>query len=140
MTHTPKLITTFLFLALLSSNAWAVDLNAIKMIESGGNEKAWNRTEDGRGLFQINPICLKEYNEKTKSFIKKDSLFIGEINTRIAMWYIEKRIPQMLRYYGKKVNDTNIIWAYNAGIGNVIKGIMPKTTKEYIEKYNKLKG
>jgi hypothetical protein len=30
------------------------------------------------------------------------------------------------------------IWAYNSGVRNVIKGIMPKETRDYIRKYHRL--
>jgi hypothetical protein len=50
------------------------------------------------------------------------------------------RIPQMLKAY--KIPDTidNRLWAYNAGIGNVKKGRLPKETRNYIRKYHKLEN
>jgi len=41
----------------------------------------------------------------------------------------------MLRYYGISVTVKNVLWAYNAGIGRVVDGIMPETTKQYIRRY-----
>ena len=45
----------------------------------------------------------------------------------------------MLKHYKKEVNIDNILWAYNAGIGKVIKEIKPEETKNYIIKYYNLK-
>lgn len=56
-----------------------------------------------------------------------------ENNLEVAAWYIGKRIPDMLRHYGKPVTDRNIIIAYNAGISRVISGgTPPKITQDYI--------
>jgi hypothetical protein len=56
----------------------------------------------------------------------------------VANWYLNERIPNMLRFY--KLPDTvkHRIWAYNAGIGCLRKGVLPDETQKYIAKYNKL--
>lgn len=113
-----------------------IDLAKIAQIESSGNTRAWNKVDDSRGLYQITPICLQEWNNyhPAKQYTM-DDLWTVSINEEIAGWYLNVRIPQMLRHY--KIDDSveNRIWAYNAGIGNVVKGRMPKITQNYLRKY-----
>ena len=112
-----------------------INMRIIKRIESGNNPRAWNKKEDGRGLYQINPICLKEYNNFHSVDYTPDDLWNPAINYEIANWYLNVRIPSMLRHFGKEVNTRNIIIAYNAGINAVVKGYVPTTTKQYLVKY-----
>jgi hypothetical protein len=117
----------------------AVDLGIIAAIESSNNPLAYNHRSQARGLYQITPICLKEYCQFNNILVyDADYLFNPAFNTKVAEWYLTKRIPQMLKAYGLSVTLENILWAYNAGIGKVKKNIMPKETKLYIAKYKKL--
>lgn len=117
-------------------HAEEIDLNKIAMIESSGNPLAWNKKDDSRGTFQITPICLKEFNNfHPNTQYTMDDLWDEAINREIADWYLNVRIPQMLRYY--KIEDTtkNRIFAYNAGIKAVIDNRVPEITKAYFKKY-----
>jgi soluble lytic murein transglycosylase-like protein len=114
-----------------------VDMNKIYSIESSNNPEAHNVKSNARGLGQITPIVLKEWNNFNPKDKHSDAdLFKSDINKKIASWYMNKRIPQMLR--AKKIKDTpeNRLIAYNAGISRVGK-ILPRETAEYIKKYNK---
>lgn len=118
-----------------------IDMDAIALIESHATSFAYNPKSEATGMFQITPICLEEWNKfHYDDQYGMDALFDKFINYKIAYWYLEVRIPQMLKYYHKPVTIENILWAYNAGIGNVIKGRMPNETKEYLKKYAKLTG
>ena len=117
-----------------------IDLGIITSIESTGNPRAFNRHSGAIGLCQITPIVLKEYNMKAKAGFKQVDLYDGKINLMIANWYMNKRIPQMLKAYRIPDTTKNRLWAYNAGIGNVRKGILPLETRNYIKRYNLLKG
>lgn len=112
-----------------------VDLNIIKQIESSGNPKAFNKRSEARGLYQITPVVLEEWNNLKRIPFEEDDLFDPVINQLIADWYMNTRIPAMLKAY--KLPDTleNRLWAYNAGIGRVRKGELPEETRRYIEKY-----
>lgn len=115
-----------------------VDIDTIIQIESSGNPNAYNKGSQARGLMQITPICLKEYNSFNRASFNLSDLFVPEINIKIGTWYINKRIPQMLRYY--KIEDTinNRLIAYNFGIGNLKNGVpLPKETRDYIKKYER---
>jgi len=110
-------------------------------IESAGNPLAHNKKEDARGLCQIRPACLQEYNQRNKTHYTAGDLFNAEINIKIATWYLNKRIPQMLRYFGKPVTCENQIICYNWGIGQFLKYAngkkkLPATTKKYLKDYN----
>jgi len=116
----------------------SIDLGVIASIESSNNPMAYNKRTQARGLYQITPICLKDYNNFHERRILKDDLFKPSMARNVADWYVNVRIPCMLKHYGIKDTIENRLWCYNAGIGKVIKGIMPKETREYIKKYHKL--
>lgn len=118
-------------------NGVKVDLIKIAMIESSGNHLAHNKRDDSRGLYQITPICLKEWNNfHPGEMYSKAALWNPAINTKIANWYLNVRIPQMLCAH--KVQDTveNRIIAYNAGISCLaMHKPLPKITIKYLKKY-----
>jgi soluble lytic murein transglycosylase-like protein len=123
------------------ARAEEIDLTIIAQIESSGNPLAYNLNSKARGLYQITPICLKDYVQMNDIFYADpDYLFNPAFNTKVANWYFNKRIPQLLKHFNKSVTLENVLWAYNAGIGKVIKGNMPKETKDYIAKYKRLAG
>ena len=129
-------------LACSSALSATIDLDVIKIIESSGNPLAYNKTDQSIGLYQITPICLKEWNNfNPKEQHTKADLWIPAINEKIADWYLNKRIPQMIKYYGKEDSIRNRIIAYNAGINYVRTGKpIPKITKLYLKKYQLYKG
>jgi len=133
-------VVVFWFVALFvvcQANAEVIDMDKIAMIESSGNPLAHNKRDDSRGLFQITKICLKEWNmyHPDNQYTMKD-LWYPTVNRLIADWYLNKRIPQMIKHYG--VDDTveNRIIAFNAGISYLVNGKeIPQITKNYIKKY-----
>lgn len=121
------------------SNLEKIDLKKIAIIESSGNPLAWNKRDDSRGLFQITPICLKEYNNfHPENEYSMDDLWNTSISTKIADWYLNIRIPQMLKYYDKPPSVENILISYNAGISYVAHDKpLPRITKAYLKKYSR---
>jgi len=128
-----------LLISITDANASIIDMQRIAHIESSGNPLAHNKREDGRGLFQINPICLREWNNfHPREQYTPDDLFNEQINTRIAEWYMNKRIPAMIKHFGKEDTVENRIIAWNAGINYVKTGKeIPQITKNFIAKYNR---
>jgi soluble lytic murein transglycosylase-like protein len=127
------IVGAFILSCMTSSARAEINMYKIAQIESGGNPLAVNKQDGGRGLYQIMPILLKEYNNFHKVKYVSNDLFNVKINTEIARWYLTKRIPQMLRYYHKEVN---IIICYNAGISYVAYNKrIPKITERYLKKY-----
>jgi soluble lytic murein transglycosylase-like protein len=135
-----KIIFTLILLFSFLSPVYAeqVNLKIISYIESHNNPMAYNRHSQARGQYQIMPILLKEYNNFNKTNYTLQDLFNAKVNEQIAYWYLEKRIPQLLRHYKKEITIDNLLWAYNAGIGNLLKGNIPIETKNYIKKYKQL--
>ena len=115
-----------------------VNMEIIKAIESSGDPAAFNTRSGARGLYQITDICRREYNNYHKAErIMPGDLFSPVVNERIARWYLNERIPQMLRYYGRAVTVENVLIAYNAGIAYVVEGReLPRETADYLRKYN----
>lgn len=137
----PAVILYMILLWAIMARAQEIDLNKIITIESAGNPRAYNRYSNARGLCQITPVCLKDYNLFHKVKYSSNDLFTLAINKVIASWYLEIRIPQLLRHYGKEVNTRNILVSYNAGISYVVRNKpLPKETRGYIKKYNRLEG
>jgi len=138
---TNKVVPVILiFLALgVAVQGVQVDMEKIKEIESGGNPEAVGRAGEV-GLYQIMPVVRKSYNQRTGHSYSRGDLFDPGINHQIADWYLHDRIPEMLRYYEIQVTVRTVIWAYNAGIGRVLEGIMPEVTERYIERYQEVQG
>lgn len=114
-----------------------IDLRAIMKIESHGDVKAFNRHSGARGLYQVTPIVVKEWNafHPEERFTNED-MFNAQRNYKVAEWYLNTRIPQMLRHFGKPVNVENVLISYNAGISYVVKGKeLPEETSNYLQKY-----
>jgi len=136
----PAIICT-LTIALIGICVWAhgatVDMDKIKMIESSGNPLAYNKGSGARGLYQITKIALDDYNNyhPTEKYTL-ESLWKPQINAKIAKWYLDTRIPQMLHHYGKESSIDNILISYNCGISCAINNKpLPKETINYIKKY-----
>lgn len=115
-----------------------IDLGAIAKIESSNNPKAIGDNGKAFGLYQIQQPLLIDYNKANKTrYTLKDMLDPIKAE-KVATWAFTAYLPRLLRHYGKPVTVNNLLVAYNAGIGNAIKGRVPTTTKKYIAKYNKL--
>lgn len=123
--------------------AFAVDMEAIKIIESGGNPHAYNKSSGATGLYQVTPICLADFNK----FSKRDIIYTGKIpyyriedmydplkNKDVAFWYLVMRIPQLLKSFGHEDTLENRLISYNCGISCVGKKL-PRETINYINKY-----
>jgi hypothetical protein len=114
------------------------DMAIIQKIESNGNPNAYNKYSGARGLHQITAVVLQEYNQFNKTRYTKNDLFNAAINTKIANWYMNIRITQLLKAYRRPLTLVNYQKYYNAGIRSVIRGYMPAETANYIKKYNRL--
>lgn len=156
-----KLKTLLLILAFLV--AWKIvygeeiDIGRIITIESGGNHNAYNEKSGCIGLMGINPKgALADWNKHQKDYCIEASdglcfyqfCTIGDLynpskNVLIGTWYINERIPQMLKAYGIEDTVENRLISYNFGIGNLKKYLkgekkLPRETRRYYEKYKRL--
>jgi len=135
------LVTIILFTCFIFSckaKAEEVNLDIIRQIESSGNPLAYNSASGACGAYQITKPCLEDYNQHHKgSELSRNALFSEEQGRKVALWYFGQ-IKRYLRHYGLKPTLENQLFAYNAGIGRVVKGIMPEETENYIAKYKRL--
>jgi len=124
-----------------------VDLKIIAKIESNNNSGAFNFKSKARGLYQIRPICLADYNLYHKHKYELSQLFNPIINKKIAIWYFQKRIPQLLKHYKVPINLVTVLGSYNFGsrhikhwyfrTGDINR--LPYITQRYIKKYKLLR-
>lgn len=114
-----------------------IDLNRIMFIESSGNADAYNRHSGARGLYQITPICLADYNQVNNTHYKPVQMHDPQLGSMVAYWYINERIPALFEHYGIPDSIEHRLIAYNAGIRAVLRGVTPRESKDYIRKYNK---
>ena len=118
-----------------------IDIGRIIAIESSGNPNAIGKAGE-IGLMQITLSCYKDW-EQHQPFIYKDPkvlLYNPEWNVIIGTYYINERIPQLLKAYGIEDTVTNRIIAYSWGISNLRKYLkgerkLPKSVKAYLRKY-----
>ena len=111
--------------------------DAVVQVESGGKSLATSLA-GARGIMQITQPALIDYNKYNKTSYTMDDMYNPQVNSRVGVWYLGKRIPQMLSAYNVPDTVENRLWAYNAGIGNLTKGILPKETADYISKVKSL--
>jgi len=113
-----------------------IDITRIIQIESSGNPHAVGSAGE-RGLMQISGIVLQEWNDfHPKQQYSSQDLFNPIVNVLIGQWYINERIPQMLKHFDIEDTTANRIIAYNSGIATLVyTKAIPKTTRVYIEKY-----
>ncbi len=117
-----------------------VNLSIISQIESSNNPNAYNKRSGAVGMYQITKTCLDDYNASNYPKFELKAMYNKKCSKIVANWYLNEKIPFYLKHYGLKDTIENRLWAYNAGIGKVKRGVMPKETKEYIEKYRRLNG
>ncbi len=123
-----------------------VNVDAVIEIESGGNPNVYNKSSGAIGLMQITPICLEEYDKYWNKGIKithPKELYNKNTNLMVGSWYLNTRIPQMLKAY--EIPDTikNRLIAYHDGIGNLKKYIegrrkLGPEMRAYLKRYHKL--
>jgi hypothetical protein len=98
----------FIFFLLLSATASAPDfktafilvsapvdpydrlIKAIVQVESLGDTLAFNVIEEATGAFQIRPIRLKDYNQRTGNNYKAGDCYNYEISKKIFLYYAKR--------------------------------------------------
>jgi len=119
------------------AEAVEISLPAIAQIESSGRDFVVGDNGHAFGRYQITAPVIREHGRYTVAEAKASPAKQEEI----ARWYLGKRIPAMIRAYGRPVTVRNILVAYNAGIAYVKTGKpLPKTTRDYLKKYERLTG
>jgi len=145
-----KALILALVLSLLCDSCWAedIDLNKISLIESSNNPLAYNSRTQATGLYQITPVCLADFSKhcdwrfttRQLEMFTMENMFDEYYSHLVAKWYINERIPQMLKAYGIEDTVDARLACFNWGIGNYRKYLngekkLPHETKDYIRKY-----
>jgi hypothetical protein len=114
-----------------------IDMARIRAIESGGDRMAYNKVSGARGQYQLTPICIEDFNRLNKAHYRPVDAHDAQIGARIAYWYMNERIPALLRHYGYADTVEHRLVAYNAGVGALKRKQWPSETRAYIKKYHK---
>lgn len=119
---------------------WAaeIDLGIIAQIESSNDPLAYNKSSGAVGMYQITPVCLMDYNELIKDRFELSEMFDEHKAFIVANWYLNKRIPRLLKHFKLADTTENRLRAYNSGIGTLFKGMYPAETRNYVKKYQQL--
>jgi len=80
-----------------------IDMVAIAKLESGNNPSAYNKRTKATGLFQITPVCLKDYNRFAKVRYTMREMKDPIKNEIVARWYLKHRVVHMLEWCGLPV-------------------------------------
>jgi hypothetical protein len=62
-------------------------INAVVQVESAGDTLAYNLSEEATGAFQIRPIRLLDYYQRTGNFYKIEDCYNFEISKEIFLYY-----------------------------------------------------
>jgi hypothetical protein len=66
-------------------------MDAIVMVESGGDTLAYNALEEAYGPFQIRPIRLTDYNKKTGKKYRMRDCYRMSVSREIFLFYVDGR-------------------------------------------------
>jgi hypothetical protein len=82
---------------------------AIGMVETKGDTLAYNPYEEATGIFQIRPIRLKDYNQRTGNNYKSEDLFNYEISKRIFLYYADIVGPYKFEQIARRWNGSGLL-------------------------------
>ncbi|MDX9727294.1 MAG: hypothetical protein RBT38_12995 [Bacteroidales bacterium] len=87
---------------------------ATAMVETMGNEFAYNETENAVGIFQIRQIRIDDYNRLTGSNFSLDDMFDRENSEKVFLFFASQIGPYNLEKIAKRWNGsgpgTEIYW------------------------------
>jgi len=117
-----------------TASAFNVNLDALAMVESGGNPKAIGDNGLALGEFQLHKEAVLDANRFLKAKFKHKDALEPRSARIIADAYINGVLPAYLKRM--KIPDTleTRLSAYNQGIGFVKRGVVATS---YIKKYKK---
>ena len=65
-------------------------IKAVVLVESFGDTMAYNLTEEAVGAFQIRPIRLLDYNQRTGNNYTSEECYNYEISKKIFLYYADQ--------------------------------------------------
>jgi len=93
-------------------------LPMIKMAESSGDPSKINERTHAYGLHQITQPALTDYNNAHNTSYTLNDLLSGELNTKVALWYLGW-IDRQLTKASYPNDSLRIVVAYIWGIGKL---------------------
>ena len=79
---------------------------ATGLVESKGDTLAYNPIEEAAGYFQIRPIRLQDYNNRTGSKYTMKDMFDYSISEKIYLYYASKGSPYELEKIARNWNGS----------------------------------
>jgi hypothetical protein len=71
-------------------------INAVVQVESSGNTLAYNILEEATGAFQIRPIRIRDFNQRTGENIRIEECYNYEVSKAIFLYYA--KLPEYIDY------------------------------------------
>jgi hypothetical protein len=87
---------------------------AIGTVESKNDPMAYNAQEEATGIYQIRPILLKDYNQRTgQSYVLTDC-YNPEISNKILLFYFNRFSPcdfeSFCKFWNGRGKSNEIYW------------------------------
>ena len=79
---------------------------AVGMVEGKGDTSAYNELEMAAGYFQIRPIRLQDYNNRTGNRYTMDDMFNYEISEKVFLYFASQIGPYNLEKIAKNWNGS----------------------------------
>jgi hypothetical protein len=92
----------------ISVNPFGKLIYAIGMVETKLDTLAYNPEEEAVGYFQIRPIRLKDYNQRTGNRYKKQDLYDYYVSEKIFLYYASQIGPYNFEKIAKNWNGSGI--------------------------------
>jgi hypothetical protein len=89
-------------------DAYDIFIKAVIQVESSGDTLAYNVDEEAIGAFQIRPIRLLDYNQRTGKNYKKEDCYNFEISKEIFLYYAGKIGLQNYETIARKWNGSGV--------------------------------
>jgi hypothetical protein len=83
-------------------------ISAIGMVETKFDTLAYNPKEEAVGYFQIRPIRVKDYNERTGSSYKPADMYSYETSEKVFLYYASEIGPYNFERIAKNWNGSGI--------------------------------
>jgi hypothetical protein len=91
-----------------SVNPFGKLIYAVGMVETKLDTLAYNPEEEAVGYFQIRPIRLKDYNQRTGNRYKKKDLYDYYVSEKIFLYYASQIGPYNFEKIAKNWNGSGI--------------------------------
>lgn len=114
-----KVVTRWRDTAAKYAAYWNVDAKVLLAIicqESSGNPDSVNPADPSRGLMQVTPGALADFNRIVGRSYTFEQMFDPNLNVEVGTWYYATRLRSTKQQH-------TALAAYNAGLGNVQAGL-----------------